>query len=49
MNQIIKVLLLVFVVLYVISPVDAFPGLIDDLIVILISIAAQGRTWLPES
>ncbi len=49
MNQIIKVLLLVFVVLYVVSPVDAFPGPIDDLIVILISIAAQGKTRLPES
>ena len=49
MNQIIKVLLLVFVVLYVVSPVDAFPVPIDDLIVILISIAAQGKTRLPES
>ena len=49
MNQIIKILSLVFVVLYVVSPVDPFPGPIDDLIVILISIAAQGKTRLPES
>lgn len=49
MNQITKLLLLVFVVLYVISPVDAVPGPIDDLIVILLSIAAQRKMRLPES
>lgn len=49
MNQITKILLLVFVVLYVISPVDAVPGPIDDLIVILLNIAAQRKMRLPES
>ena len=49
MNKITKVLLLVFVVLYVVSPVDAVPGPVDDLIVVLLSIAAQRKMRLPES
>lgn len=48
MNQITKVLLLVFMVIYVISPIDAVPGPIDDLIVILLSMAAQRKMRLPE-
>ncbi|MGO5337923.1 hypothetical protein ACTQZS_14180 [Bilifractor sp. LCP19S3_H10] len=36
-----KVLLGILLVLYVISPVDLAPGPIDDIIVIIIGIAAQ--------
>lgn len=43
MNSIAKGMLLVFVVIYIISPVDLCPGPIDDLIVLIISMAAQKR------
>ena len=48
MNKIAKILVLIFMVVYVISPVDALPGPIDDLIVILLSMASQRRMRLPE-
>lgn len=40
MNGIMKGMILVLVALYAISPVDACPGPVDDLIVILMGIAA---------
>ncbi len=43
MNRLTKVLVLVFMALYVVSPIDACPGPIDDLILVLLSIAAQKR------
>lgn len=46
-NRWIKVLLLVFMALYVISPVDACPGPIDDLIVMMLTFAAQRRLGIP--
>ena len=48
MNQKMKILLAIFVVLYVVSPVDAMPGPIDDLILILLNIGAQRRMQLSE-
>ena len=38
-----KGMLVVLVILYVISPIDLMPGPIDDLLVILLGIAAQKR------
>lgn len=38
-----KVLVLIFVILYVVSPLDGCPGPIDDLIVIIMGIAAKKR------
>ena len=43
MNVAMKVMILVLMVLYIVSPIDACPGPIDDLIILLIGIAAQKR------
>ena len=36
-------LVLIFVILYLISPVDGCPGPIDDLIVLIIALAARRK------
>ena len=41
MKKLLKGMLLVFVILYVVSPLDACPGPIDDLILLLITWAAN--------
>lgn len=41
MNDVTKGMLLVLVILYILSPVDAMPGPIDDLLVLLIGIIAR--------
>jgi uncharacterized membrane protein YkvA (DUF1232 family) len=43
MSDVGKGMLLVLVILYVLSPVDACPGPVDDIIVLLIGLAAQKR------
>ena len=43
MNGIAKGMLLVLVILYALSPVDACPGPIDDIIVIALGLAAQAK------
>jgi hypothetical protein len=43
MENIIKGMLIVIVVLYVISPVDFMPGPIDDLIAVLLGAAANKK------
>lgn len=40
MNGVMKGMILVLIVLYIVSPVDACPGPIDDIIILLIGIAA---------
>lgn len=40
MNKLGKFVLFLFMILYIVSPVDAFPGPIDDAIVLLVGIAA---------
>lgn len=41
MNKLLKVLLILFVIGYIVSPIDLIPGNIaDDLIILLMSIAA---------
>lgn len=44
MNGIIKGMLIILVILYVISPLDAVPGPVDDIIVALLGIALQRKT-----
>jgi uncharacterized membrane protein YkvA (DUF1232 family) len=43
MNNVIKGMLIALILIYAISPVDAFPGPVDDIIVILLGLAAQKR------
>ena len=43
MNGVMKGLMLAFMIIYVISPVDAMPGPIDDILVTLIGIAARNN------
>ncbi len=42
-NTFLKALVIVVVILYVISPVDAYPGPVDDLVVLLLGFAAKKR------
>lgn len=49
MNDVAKGMIIILMILYVLSPIDACPGPIDDLIVILIGIAAtKGREALED-
>lgn len=41
MNNVAKGMILVLMILYVVSPIDVCPGPVDDLIVLLVGIAAQ--------
>lgn len=41
MNDAMKGMILVLMILYVLSPVDACPGPIDDIIVVLLGVAAR--------
>ena len=43
MNGVMKGMLIMLVIIYVISPVDFVPGPVDDIIVILLGLAAQKR------
>ena len=43
MSGVAKGMLLVLVILYALSPVDAYPGPIDDIIVIALGLAAQAK------
>ena len=43
MNGILKGMLMMLVIMYVVSPLDACPGIIDDVIVVMLSMAAQKR------
>lgn len=43
MDGVMKGMLIVLVILYVVSPVDFAPGPIDDILVVLLGIAAQKR------
>lgn len=41
MSGIMKGMLLILMVLYIVSPIDACPGPIDDIIVLIISLVVQ--------
>ncbi len=43
MKGMISGMLLILTILYIVSPVDAFPGPIDDIIVLLMSTAVRKR------
>ena len=48
MSGIMKGMLLILMVLYIVSPLDACPGPIDDIIVLLIGIAVTKDSALRE-
>lgn len=49
MNDIMKGMLIVLVILYVVSPLDLCPGPIDDIVVVLLALAAnKGGKLLKE-
>lgn len=39
MNKAIKAVIIILIILYIVSPIDALPGPIDDIIVALIGLA----------
>ena len=49
MSGVAKGMILVLMILYIVSPVDACPGPIDDIIVLLIGLAAsKGQALIEE-
>ena len=48
MSDVAKGMILVLMILYIVSPVDACPGPIDDVIVLLIGMAASKGTAMIE-
>lgn len=46
-NKIMRLLIFAIMMIYVVSP-DMFPGPVDDMIMILLSMAAQKKNWLPD-
>ena len=42
-NKIAKIILIIIMLIYIFSPVDAMPGPIDDFIVLLLGYIAQNR------
>lgn len=49
MSDIAKVMMIVLIFLYIVSPVDLCPGPVDDIIVLLVGIATQKRIGHDES
>jgi len=47
-NMVIKGIIIVAVIVYIVSPIDALPGPVDDLIVLLLGAAAQKVKFIPE-
>ncbi len=48
MSGVAKGMILVLMILYIVSPIDACPGPIDDIIVLLIGLAASKGTTMIE-
>ena len=44
MNGVMKGMIIVLMIMYIVSPIDACPGPVDDLIVLLIGLAATKGT-----
>ena len=44
MNNVGKVVLFALIIIYIVSPLDAFPGPIDDAILLLLSIIGSVRS-----
>ena len=49
MSDIAKVMMIVLIFLYIVSPLDLCPGPVDDLIVLMVGIAAQKRIGKGET
>ena len=49
MNDVVKGMLLILVIVYMVSPVDACPGPVDDLIVMILGLAARKRISRSEA
>lgn len=47
-NDFLKTIILVAVLLYIVSPIDACPGPIDDVIVALLGVAARKKLSVTE-
>lgn len=43
MNNLMKGLVIMAILMYIVSPVDAMPGPVDDIIVLLLGIASQKK------
>jgi len=43
MNQVKRILILVFVLIYAISPIDALPGPVDDILLAILGLVANKR------
>lgn len=43
MDDFMRAVILVFMILYLVSPIDGCPGLIDDAIVLLVGMAVRKR------
>lgn len=43
MNEVVKGMILALMIIYIVSPIDACPGPIDDLIVMIIGFAARKK------
>ena len=41
MSEFIKVIIMIIMIIYIFSPIDACPGPIDDLLVLIIGLAAR--------
>ncbi len=48
MNNTLKGIILIVMIFYILSPIDACPGPIDDFIVLLLGIAARKRISVEE-
>lgn len=48
MEKTIKAMIIIFMVIYVISPLDVCPGPIDDILVMVISMAASKSKMLNQ-
>ena len=48
MSNLLKCIMIALIVLYVVSPIDLAPGPLDDLIVILLGVAATRKNTVKE-
>lgn len=48
MNTFMKIMLVVLAILYCVSPIDALPGPIDDIVVVALAFAAQKKSMALE-
>ena len=48
MNGFLKAVLIIFLVVYIVSPIDLLPGPIDDIIIDLLSVAMTKKSSIEE-